>query len=227
MERRRCNHHTLEEPLSTLDCFKSVIDPKDSLTNKNRYVVASQDEAARRFCRDVKGVPLVFVRRSVMIMEPMADSSIGVREGLERSKFRSGLKARGTGSLGKRKRGDEISHSDVAREEAGDVAENGENSVEKKKKIKGPKGPNPLAVRKSKKATPANENSEKDDQRFSNMADRTGGGAPIQRSDTDIPPQTPEDAGNSQTKKKRKRKAKPRTSNTAAETITKQDGISE
>ena len=83
MERRRCNHHVLDEPLSTLECFNSVIDPKSSHTNKNRYVVASQDEDVRRYCRSVKGVPLVFVKRSVMVMEPMAACSINAREGMK------------------------------------------------------------------------------------------------------------------------------------------------
>ena len=147
MERRRCNHHTLDEPLSTLDCLKSVIDPKSSLTNKNRYVVASQDEEVRRFCRGLKGVPLVFVRRSVMIMEPMAESSVHVREGIEKSKFRSGLSGRRTAALGKRKREqDGIPDSDGE----ATVADPTE-SIVKQKKVRGPKGPNPLAVKKPKK----------------------------------------------------------------------------
>ena len=162
MERRRCGHHTLDEPLSTLDCLSSVIDPKNSLTNKNRYVVASQDEEVRRFCRDVRGVPLVYVKRSVMVMEPMAEGSVGVRDGIERSKFRSGLRGKGSLSLGKRKRGeDEGSEMNVTE---GKQANSGAGSDEKaaiKKKMKGPKGPNPLSVKKPRKeasSTPRKEN---------------------------------------------------------------------
>ena len=230
MERRRCNHHTLDEPLSTIECFKSIIDSKASLTNKNRYIVASQDEAVRRFCRGVRGVPLVFVRRSVMIMEPMAERSIGVREGLERSKFRSGLKARGMGSLGKRKRADEGSDLDAEREkEASDVVETGENAVEKKKKVKGPKGPNPLAMKKSKKVTPANESSETDDQGLKKIPSSTRGEGHVERSTSglDTSRQAPEDAQHPRTKKKRKRKSKPRTSALAAETMTEDIEASE
>ena len=84
MERRRCNHHELEEPLSTLECLSSVIDPKGSGTNKNRYVVASQEEEVRRRCRDLKGIPLVYVKRSVMVMEPMSEGSLWVKESAER-----------------------------------------------------------------------------------------------------------------------------------------------
>lgn len=154
MERRRCNHHTLEEPLSTLECLSNVIDPKNSKTNKNCYVVASQDEEVRRYCRGVKGVPLVYVKRSVMIMEPMADSSVGVREGIERGKFRSGLRGR-TQAVGvKRKReGSSEKELDVtqgAKEMIGNAGV-GEEKLPKKKRARGLKGPNPLSIKKSRK----------------------------------------------------------------------------
>jgi U3 small nucleolar RNA-associated protein 23 len=139
-ERRRCNHLPEEypKPLSAKECLSSVVDPKDSKTNKHRYVVASQDLEVRKAMRGVMGVPLVYINRSVMIMEPMASASAETRERGERSKFRDGIKGkeRGSGSL-KRKR-----------EEDGE----GEGEMEKKKgKRKGPKGPNPLSVKKPKK----------------------------------------------------------------------------
>jgi len=84
--------------------------------------------------RGVLGVPLVYISRSVMIMEPMAGKTVENREREERGKFRDGLK-RGSGAL-KRKREDG--------EELGE-------GLKKKKVVKGPKGPNPLAVMKSKK----------------------------------------------------------------------------
>ena len=153
MERRRCNHHVLDEPLSTLECFNSVLDPKNSHTNRNRYVIASQDEDVRRYCRGIKGVPLVYVKRSVMVMEPMAAGSVNAREGMEKEKFRNGLKTRGTGLVGKRKRNENDGDA-IAREgqEAKSVTEGGERA-EKKRKVKGPKGPNPLSVKKPKKTT--------------------------------------------------------------------------
>ena len=167
MERRRCGHHTLDEPLSTLECLSSVIDPKKSQMNKNRYVVASQDEDVRRFCRDVRGVPLVYVKRSVMVMEPMAEGSVGVRDGIERSKFRNGLRGKGSLSSGKRKRGED--EDSDGNETAGKQANNGAGGDEKatiRKKVKGPKGPNPLSVKKPKGeassiSRPENEHHEK------------------------------------------------------------------
>lgn len=170
MERRRCNHHVLDEPLSTLECFNSVIDPKNSHTNKNRYVVASQDEDARRYCRGIKGVPLVYVKRSVMIIEPMATSSVNAREGMEREKFRSGLKTRGTGLVGKRKRHEDDGDAVTGEgQEAKDIAEADERAG-KKKKVKGPKGPNPLSVKKPKKATVGDQKEETRSEDRSNEA---------------------------------------------------------
>ena len=157
MERRRCNHHVLDEPLPTLECFSSVIDPKNSRTNKNRYVVASQDEDVRRYCREIKGVPLVYVKRSVMVMEPMATGSVNAREGLEREKFRSGLKTRG---IGKRKR-DEDDNVPTAGEEQGMKSISGiDGRAGKKTRTKGPKGPNPLSVKKPKKVRVSDEKEE-------------------------------------------------------------------
>lgn len=146
-ERRRCGHkpEDFPDPLSTEACLASVVDPKSSSTNKNRYVVASQDGEVRKKMRGILGVPLVYINRSVMIMEPMAEKSSDNREREERVKFRAGLK-RGSGSL-KRKRED----GEEDETEAKGVLGEGEDIPKKKKKVKGPKGPNPLAMKKSKK----------------------------------------------------------------------------
>jgi U3 small nucleolar RNA-associated protein 23 len=155
-ERRRCGHHPDEypKPLSTLECLGSVVDPKDSGVNKHRYVVASNDQTTRQKLRTVKGTPLLYISRSVMIMEPMADESVQVRNKEEKAKLRSEIKRFQAGN--KRKR-DHDSDS-----EAENGAEAGEKSqaevkdgagTEKKKKKKGPKGPNPLAVKKKKTPT--------------------------------------------------------------------------
>ena len=149
MERRRCNHHTLDQPMSTRDCFSDIIDPKNSQTNKNRYIIASQDEDVRIFCRAIKGVPLIYVKRSVMVMEPMAESSQEVQNGLEREKMRSGIiKAKADLKSTKRKRDDEDSQGGQADTARGDNIDASSNA--KKKKTRGPKGPNPLSVKKAK-----------------------------------------------------------------------------
>lgn len=98
--------------------------------------------------RTIPGVPLVYVKRSVMVMEPMADSSEGVREMMERGKFRSGLRSkRESTGVSKRKREDENGASLDGRMASGEA--DGER-VAKKKRTRGPKGPNPLSIKKAK-----------------------------------------------------------------------------
>lgn len=146
-ERRRCGHHALEEPLSALECIKSVVDPKGSSTNKHRYVVASQDTEVRDAMRQIAGVPLIYVNRSVMILEPLATKTEQVRNADEISKRKAGLKGRQSLVSEKRKRDDD--------DDDGDTQDDPrfEQPASKRKKIRGPKGPNPLSVKKSKKAS--------------------------------------------------------------------------
>ncbi|PUU82030.1 Fcf1-domain-containing protein [Tuber borchii] len=134
-ERRRCNHHELEQPLSEKECLEAVIIHDGE--NKHRYCVATQGGDIRAMLRAVPGVPLIYINRSVMIMEPMAPISAMKRERGERQKFRAGIIDTRPKAGAKRKRLPE-------KEDEGDG--------EKKKKRKGPKGPNPLSVKK--KATP-------------------------------------------------------------------------
>jgi len=120
-ERRRCGHRPEDypEPLSTKECLASVVDPKNNKTNKNCYVVASQDIEVRRMMRDILGVPLVYIKRSVMVMEPMADASAGNREKEEKIKLRDGLK-RGSGSLKRKRDEDEDSEEEKNHAPSGD-----------------------------------------------------------------------------------------------------------
>ncbi|KUI67947.1 rRNA-processing protein utp23 [Cytospora mali] len=143
-ERRRCGHHPEEypEPCSTLDCLGSVV----GATNKHRYVVASQDLEVRSRMRGIPGVPLIYINRSVMILEPMAGATNRVVQKGERAKFRAELKEPATAG-GKRKRDKDEDDSDSE-----DGEKNDKEEKPKKKKAKGgPKGPNPLAVKKPKK----------------------------------------------------------------------------
>ncbi|KAM6488219.1 Fcf1-domain-containing protein [Trichoderma sp. SZMC 28011] len=161
-ERRRCGHHPNEypKPLETMECMRSVVDPKSTGENKHRYVVASQSVDVRRMLRGIRGVPLIYIKRSVMILEPMADQSVQIREREEKRKFRAELK----NTLGKRKReekedrnanegDDDGSESDDDDVKQGKAAQ--ESTSEKKpKKNRGPKGVNPLAMKKKKPQQP-------------------------------------------------------------------------
>ncbi|KAM3509155.1 hypothetical protein MY10362_000770 [Beauveria mimosiformis] len=152
-ERRRCGHHPDEypKPLSTLECLSSVVDPKQTGQNKHRYVVASQSQEVRRALRGVRAVPLIYIKRSVMILEPMADDSAEVRLREEKAKFRAELKKKTPGNKRKREEDEEEGEG-----EGGDGVEGGakmksEEEKKKKKKYGGIKEPNPLSVKKTKK----------------------------------------------------------------------------
>lgn len=145
-ERRRCNHQDLEQPLSTLECLGSVVDPKDNQTNKFRYIVASNDVDVRKRMRRVAGVPLIYISKSVLLMEPMANATEELREREEKSKFRLGLKGQRKPDAGeKRKRNDEEAQDEAP------VEAQPTGTAKAAKKQKGPKGPNPLSVKKAKK----------------------------------------------------------------------------
>ncbi|KAI0850586.1 hypothetical protein F5Y00DRAFT_260459 [Daldinia vernicosa] len=147
-ERRRCGHHPDEypEPLSTLECLQSVVDPKNNGVNKHRYVCAINDENVRAKLRQVAGTPMVFIRRSVMIMEPMATVSVKIRSKEEKSKFRAELKT----PTSKRKREDDDSDEEEDAKRAAPRSAEADKSEKKKKKAQGRKEPNPLAVKKKK-----------------------------------------------------------------------------
>lgn len=154
-EKRRCNHHTLEQPLSALECISSIVDPKGSRTNKNRYIIASQSIELQELMKSIPGVPLIFLLRSVMIMKPMSDATAQTRSREEQVKFSSGIKgSRTPGLIGMKRKVilEEATKNDQSTEANVESPANGENVVKKKRK-RGPKGPNPLSVKKAKKSS--------------------------------------------------------------------------
>ncbi|PKX89721.1 rRNA-binding ribosome biosynthesis protein UTP23 [Aspergillus novofumigatus IBT 16806] len=161
---RHCSHNENSTPIDEVECLLSLLSPsKEVKRNKEHYTLATADppapakadsgdgkkrkrgddegrDALRRAqklrigARSIPGVPIVYVKRSVMILEPMSTPSEEVRDGVENSKFRAGLNDEAV--LGKRNR-----------------TEDGEEKKKKKRGPKKPKGPNPLSVKKSKKKT--------------------------------------------------------------------------
>lgn len=190
LERRRCGHHPEDfpQPKSTIDCIYSVVDGKGKGENKHRYVVASQDQDLRRMLRQIPGVPLIYVSRSVMIMEPMADVTEGFRDRDERAKFRAEIKKQ---NLGKRKREDDDNINIVDRL-GGVELEVEEPPKKKKKSYGGTKGPNPLSVKKPKKKPLVQEERKRGDKRDPGPDDKVDTGR-----DNEMP-----------SKKKRKRRPK-------------------
>jgi U3 small nucleolar RNA-associated protein 23 len=125
-ERRRCGH--IPDALSSHDCLTSCVNISGE--NKHRYILATQEERLRGEMRQIPGVPMVYIRRAVMIMEPPSPATLEKREALEREKL-------GVLEGSKRKR------------------DGGDDEGRVKKKKTGPKEPNPLSVKKKKILKPA------------------------------------------------------------------------
>ncbi|ODV85514.1 hypothetical protein CANARDRAFT_28305 [[Candida] arabinofermentans NRRL YB-2248] len=136
MEKRRCGH---KDTLSSRDCIKSIVSINGE--NKHRYCIVTQDEDLRRDLRKIPGVPLVYMNRSVMIMEPLSNASAKVVQMVEARKLTGGLNdPKYAGRL----------HVDEQQSLPGTSEKENEtnNDQTKSKKRKGPKGPNPLSMKK-------------------------------------------------------------------------------
>ncbi|KAL1748903.1 Fcf1-domain-containing protein [Schizophyllum fasciatum] len=177
-ERRKCNHR---EAIASDDCLAAVIGP----TNKHRYAVATQSQPLRVKLRAIPAVPLVHINRAVMILEPPSDATLREKERLVATSL-----------------------NPVAQ----DASLAGKPSTSKaeppRKKHKGPKGPNPLSVKKKQKDTaPKGKTAEaKAGEKRKRGADDEGDAAGGGRAQVDIVTGDGETGQSSGRKRKRKRK---------------------
>ncbi|TNY22553.1 PIN domain-like protein [Rhodotorula diobovata] len=126
-ERRKCNHlkaRPEDECLTTMA----------GADNRNRYVFATQSLALRQALRKVPGSPIIYIARSVLLLEAPSDQTLAKK----RQPLPSAEPEASTSAA-------------AAASDAPDAA-----APKKPRKPKGPKGPNPLSVRK-KKAAPGAE----------------------------------------------------------------------
>ncbi|CAG8732097.1 11254_t:CDS:2 [Racocetra persica] len=130
-ERRRCPHR---KPVSSAECLASII----GNDNPHNYCVATQNETLRQQFRVIAGVPLLYINRTVLIVEPPSGAT------LEKVKQT------------------EIAKTHASAEEL-NFLRNANSDTQKKniephkpRKIrKGPKQPNPLSCKKKKKPLPS------------------------------------------------------------------------
>ncbi|KAI9512784.1 Fcf1-domain-containing protein [Russula earlei] len=101
------------------ECIAAVVGE----TNKHRYVIATQSHPLRVGLRAIPGVPIVHINRSVMILEPASDTTLQFKHRAEQ---------------------DALGPSTSEKAMLSAVAPPPEPVVKKK----GPKGPNPLSVKK-------------------------------------------------------------------------------
>ncbi|KAJ3801646.1 Fcf1-domain-containing protein [Lentinula aff. detonsa] len=119
-ERRKCNHR---EPIPGDECLASVVGD----SNKHRYVIATQSTPLRTKLRLIPAVPIVHINRSVMILEPPSDTTIRAKALMEQKALNS-----------------------TASTETALLASLSTSAEPVPKKKRGPKGPNPLSVKKKK-----------------------------------------------------------------------------
>jgi len=164
---RHCKHKNKEGDdmgeLSEAHCLLDLLagQPRGNETAKNKqhYILATADPPepeqkkkgfvnVRERARMIPGVPIIYVKRSVMILEELSGASEHVRRGQERDKFKEGL----VGTR-KRKRGED--EGDEQNEDP--LLRVGEPTAPKTRDRKKVKGPNPLSVLKKKAKVPGQE----------------------------------------------------------------------
>lgn len=161
MERRRCGH--VEAPETPYDCVVACVGTR----NKNRYIVATNDQKLREQLRNVPGLPLIYINRSVMILEPPSPATLMVKESREAAKL--GVSQEEAAVLGKRKRGTPTTTSTTtlkmttkrdgpdesgSEDDDDDDMEVSDEQKGKRRKKKGVPGPNPLSQKKAKRTAP-------------------------------------------------------------------------
>jgi U3 small nucleolar RNA-associated protein 23 len=159
---RYCKHNDEETAVEEVDCLIDLLagQPKgnEQVKNKQHFVLATAEptdaekrKAGRGFvdvreaARNVPGVPIVYVKRSVMVLEELSRASLRVKGEVERERLKEGL----VGGAGrKRKREDEEDGKEEGKKEGKEGGEGG--AVSKGRVVKKVKGPNPLSVKKKK-----------------------------------------------------------------------------
>ncbi|KAJ2732091.1 hypothetical protein IW152_004071 [Coemansia sp. BCRC 34962] len=126
-EKRRCPH---QEPIPGLDCVREIMGEE----NKNNYCVAVQDDDLRAKLRAVPGVPILHVKQSVVVLERKSQVAKDASRQIEKDKL-------GLSEL-------ERSMLRAVKKQANEAKN---EKRKKKKKNAGPKGPNPLSIKKAAK----------------------------------------------------------------------------
>jgi U3 small nucleolar RNA-associated protein 23 len=132
--------------------------------NRKHYVVATQDAALRSELRKTPGVPQIYLNRTVLVLEPMSYASQNRAAAQERqrsaptkSERRAMAPAAGEGRNARRKRAAAAaSFSGGGGATPAAAASDAGSAPRQRKKRKGPKGANPLSMkRKKEKKQPA------------------------------------------------------------------------
>jgi len=80
-ERRKCNHWKTKD--TDDECIGGVMGD----LNRYKYCIATQSNKLRSDLRKVPGVPLLFEKRSIILLEPPSEASVAKRHEIEESKL--------------------------------------------------------------------------------------------------------------------------------------------
>ncbi|GAA5969645.1 hypothetical protein JCM11641_008191 [Rhodosporidiobolus odoratus] len=142
-ERRKCNHFKARPEE---ECILAMAGAE----NKNRYVFATQSLDLRQNLRKVPGSPIIYIARSVMLLESPSDQTMQKKIRNESAKLH--VSAEELSQITGQPLPSPPSEDDEPAPATTANADGGVSSEEpkKKKRQRGPKGPNPLSVKKKK-----------------------------------------------------------------------------
>ncbi|KAJ1719337.1 hypothetical protein LPJ53_005889 [Coemansia erecta] len=139
-EKRHCSH---KDPVSGTQCIEELLNGE----NKNNYCIAVQSEELRSKLREIPGVPILHIRRTIVILETTSQATKDKREVVVKEKLAV--------SAAEKKLLQDVKKAEISEKQAL------KKNVPRKKK--GPKGPNPLSVKKKKQpGQPAQPKKEED-----------------------------------------------------------------
>ncbi|KAK3831480.1 MAG: Fcf1-domain-containing protein [Linnemannia gamsii] len=150
-EKRRCKH---QQAVDEAICLSQII----SNSNPHNYVVASQSKKLRSQFAQVPGVPLLYINRANLILEPPSDASMNKSKQIESGKTHASTKELATLKTVKVTGQGKVSIDAKAAKklEERQASKKQKREIQKAKLVKklGPKEPNPLSVKKKKKVAP-------------------------------------------------------------------------
>ncbi|KAF8981022.1 hypothetical protein BGZ46_003355 [Entomortierella lignicola] len=200
-EKRRCKH---QEAVDESLCISQII----STTNPHNYVVGTQSKKLRVELAKVPGVPLLYINRANMILEPPSDASVTASKKIESDKTHASSKELNTLKAVKVTSKGKVSVDPKLVKKIDEKKESKKQKLELKKakilkKRLGPKEPNPLSVKKKKKPTEAT------------VAKSTNGSTTESKKRPAESSEATTEGGASEKKKRRRRKPKSASSATA------------
>lgn len=140
-EVRRCQHDKGSK--SGSECIADLI----GTDNPNHYCIASQDLELRKTLRKIPGVPLIFILRDTVLMEPPTEKCLQIAHKLEQQKLKKVnlkvIKMVTDSIISKANPADAISENNSTATTS--------KTIKKKKSKKFGKSPNPLSCKKPKK----------------------------------------------------------------------------